>query len=302
MEKQLKNAGNGADVFINTLNELGIDRIFLNPGIDLVPIMAAVGRHSESGKKAPRIILCTDESVAVAAAHGYAMVSGKPQVVAVFEDIGTLQGGGAIVNLQYGRIPVIICAGRNQTQERLNWLEEPFDQRRIVRDYMKWDNDVSSTDDIAFVLRQAYDIASTEPCGPVYLTLSRDNLMGKSGESKVEAPITTHKASSSETDVNVLEAASELLINSGNPLIMTAYLGRNTESVSQLVSLAEALAARVITTDLRMNFPSSHPLCPGIDCIKGDSYDHYIAEADVILLIDYNFPGPLGKRFEPKPD
>ena len=80
--------------------------------------MAAIAAYRAAGKPAPRIVLCADESVAVAAAHGYAMVSGKPQIVAVFEDIGTLQGGGAIVNLQYGRVPVIICAGRHPARDR----------------------------------------------------------------------------------------------------------------------------------------------------------------------------------------
>jgi acetolactate synthase-1/2/3 large subunit len=67
------------------------------------------------------VVLCTDESVAVAAAHGYAMATGKPQVVMVFQDVGLLQGGGAIVNLKYGRIPVILCSGANSTPDRRDW-------------------------------------------------------------------------------------------------------------------------------------------------------------------------------------
>ena len=81
---------------------------------------------------------------------------------------------------------------------------------------------------------------------------------------------------------------------------MTAYSGRHPQAVASLVELAETLGARVITTDLRMNFPSTHPLCPGIDSIIGDTYDHYIGEADVLLLLDYDFPGPLGKRVVPR--
>ena len=85
-------ATSGAEAFVEALNSLGVDRIFLNPGIDLVPLMATIAKCRALERKAPRIILCTDESVAVTAAHGYAMVSGKPQVVTVFEDVGTLQG------------------------------------------------------------------------------------------------------------------------------------------------------------------------------------------------------------------
>ena len=165
---------------------------------------------------------------------------------------------------------------------------------------MKWDHDVSGDEDIASALKHAYRVAAAEPCGPVYLTLEREILIGGNGSMPVDAGAAeVNQYSRSERDENILEAAADALVNAANPLIMTAYAGRHAQSVFELVTLAETLAARVITTDLRMNFPSNHPLCPGIDCIKGDSYDHYIAEADVILLIDYNFPGPMGKRFEP---
>jgi acetolactate synthase-1/2/3 large subunit len=83
---------------------------------------------------------------------------------------------------------------------------------------------------------------------------------------------------------------------------MTAYAGRHPQAVAPLIELAETLGARVITTDLRMNFPSTHPLCPGIDSTKGNSYDHYIAEADLLLLIDYDFPPPRPKAVAPRTD
>src|SRR3990172_460154 len=115
MIRNVLQVNSGAEAFVESLNAQGVDHIFLNPGIDIVPIQGTIAKYRTVGKLTPRVILCPHESVAVAAAHGYAMVSGKPQVVAVFQDVGTLQGGGAIVNLKYGRIPVILCAGKNPT-------------------------------------------------------------------------------------------------------------------------------------------------------------------------------------------
>jgi acetolactate synthase-1/2/3 large subunit len=293
---------NGAEAFIESLNEHGVDHLFLNPGIDVVPIQGTIAASRASGKPAPRVILCTHESVAVAAAHGYAMVSGRPQVVTVFQDVGTLQGGGAIINLKYGRMPVILCAGRNPTPKRVNWLQEPCDQRRITRDYVKWDHEIEVHENISSVLQQAFRIASTEPCGPVYLSIPHEVMTGKMGKLTVSAPIQSGRALPPDIDIEALEQAAEILIDSENPLIMTAYSGRHPQSVASLVDLAEMLGARVLTTDLRMNFPSTHPLCPGIDAIRGGDYDHYIAEADVLLLIDYDFPGPVEKRVTPRPE
>lgn len=293
-------AGNGAELFVESLLANGIDRLFLNPGIDTVPLQGAIARFKALGKKAPQVILCPHESVAVAAAHGYAMVTGKPQVVAVFQDVGTLQGGGAIVNLLYGRIPVILCAGKNEAPQRVNWLKEPFDQRKIVRDYVKWDHEVHIDEDISSVLQEAFRIASTEPCGPVYLSIPREVLTGGGGKQRISAPFKF--PTPSKMDKVNLRRAVETLIQSENPLILTAYLGRHPQSVASLTNLAEMMGARVIPTDLRMNFPSTHPLCPGMDAIAGNDYDHYIAEADLLLLIDYDFPGPMEKQVKPRPD
>jgi acetolactate synthase-1/2/3 large subunit len=298
----LMHVDTGAEAFIESLNWLGVDHIFLNPGRDTIPIQGTIAQYKVLGKKAPNVILCPHESVAVAAAHGYAMVSGKPQVVTVFEDIGTIQGGGSIVNLQCGRIPVILCAGRNPYPNRINWLKESCDQRRITRDYVKWDHEVQINENISSVLQEAFRVASIEPCGPVYLSIPHEIMKGKTGDLTVSAPIILDEMIPSESDINALHEAADILIRAENPLVMTAYFGRHPESVATLVELAETLSARVMTTDLRMNFPSTHPLCPGIDSTEGDSYDHFITEADVVLVIDYHFPGPREKKVAPRPD
>jgi acetolactate synthase I/II/III large subunit len=294
-------ADSGAEAVIETFNSLGIDHIFFNPGIDLVPLMASVAHFKRAGRKAPHLITCTDESVAVAAAHGAAMVTERPQIVAVFEDIGLLQGGGAIVNLQYGQIPVILFSGRNSSSGRLNWKDEQFDQRKIVRDYVKWDYEASDGEDLSAVVREAVRRSGSEPCGPVYVDFPRNLLLSPTGHTKPSFTMEPAKEPSTNQP-GVIAQIARIMIEADNPLIITAYSGRHADTVAPLVELAELLGTRVITTDRRMNFPSTHPLCPGIDCIRGDSYDHYIAEADVVLTIDYDFPGPMPKAVQPRKD
>ena len=164
---------------------------------------------------------------------------------------------------------------------------------------MKWDHEVTAGEDISSVLREAYRVASTEPCGPVYLSFAGGVLMGNAGKEQVLSPVGDSIQALPEEEDAALDTAATMLANAENPLIMSAYAGRHPEAVKTLVQLAELLGARTITTDLRMNFPSTHPLCPGIDAIKGNEYDHFIEEADVLLLVDYAFPGPVAK--EPAP-
>ena len=138
-----------------------------------------------------------------------------------------------------------------------------------------------------------------EPSGPVYLAIPRELLTGSRGRATVPGgPIPRTLPG---IDRSALERATKMLVEAENPLILTAYAGRHPETVPLLVELAETLGARAITTDLRMSFPSTHPLCPGIDAVFGDTHDHYIPEADVLLLVDYDFPGPIPKRVAPAP-
>ena len=297
--RNLMHVNNGAEAFVETLAALGIEHLFINPGIDVVPVQGAIATLKARGRKVPKVILTTHESVAVAAAHGYSMVSGKPQVVVVFQDVGIMQGGGSIINLQYGRSPVILASGRNATTPPLNWMGEPFDQCKIARDYVKWDHQVVPDEDIASVLEEAYRVASQEPCGPIYLSVDRQVYLGKMGELKVEAPIPPWRQ---EIDSAALRRAVDILAKAENPLILTSYAGRHPEAVAHLVELAEAFAIRVITTDLRMNFPVTHPLCPGIESNRESPFDHYIAEADVLFLLDYDYPPPMPKKVRPRPD
>jgi len=104
-----------AKALIEVMNANGVEFVFFNPGIDNVPVLEMLAAYRAEGKKAPRSILCLDEFVAMTAAHGNWMASGKPQVVSVHSELGTLQIGGALHNAQWGRVPVVFFT---ETQPR----------------------------------------------------------------------------------------------------------------------------------------------------------------------------------------
>jgi acetolactate synthase-1/2/3 large subunit len=101
----------GAEAFLEICNANGIDNIFFNPGGEFASINAAVLKYYALGKAAPKLSVCLHESVALTAAYGHYMVSGKPQIVLVHSELGTQQVAGALHNSQWGRIPVVLMAG-----------------------------------------------------------------------------------------------------------------------------------------------------------------------------------------------
>ena len=208
----------GADAFLEVLNGYGVEYIFFNPGIDNASLLEAIARYLASGRSCPKNILCLDESVAMHAAHGYYMATGKAQVVLVHSELGTMQIGGALHNAQWGKVPVIFCAESSGPPGRVNWRKEPFDQGGMVRNFVKWDYLLEECEDLRAVLQKAFHMATSEPYGPVYLVLPRDiytrEMPGDRGSLEKELDV---YIKSPEIDIDVCRDISDRLIKAENP-------------------------------------------------------------------------------------
>ena len=295
----------GAEAFVEMLNANDVRYLFINSGTDTFPIQEAMAKFVAAGKTVPKAILCPDEATAVAASHGYFMVSRKPQVTLVHVDAGTLQLGGGMHNAQRGRAGIVLCAGRapmtfegemaGSRSLSIHWTQEQIDQAGVVRNFTKWEYELRRTENIQHVIQRAFQLASSEPPGPVYLTLPREVLMEHTGELNVpdvqrHGPMTTPQA-----DQTGIQQAAEMLVKAQNPLIITGQSGRNHSTVSAMVELSERVGAPVVSEPVHMNFPSTHPMWAGL------SAQPYLAESDVILSVDQDVPYiPIHGR--PRPD
>jgi acetolactate synthase-1/2/3 large subunit len=275
-----------AKTLINVMNSNGVEFVFFNPGIDNVPVLETLAAYQANGKKSPRSILCLDEFVAMTAAHGSWMASGKPQVVSVHSELGALQIGGALHNAQWGRVPVVFFTEVQEPLERRTWRGDAFDQGAMVRNFVKWDHQIKAGEDIGEVFNKALGIAMTEPCGPVYLTLPRQLFWSKN-KTAAKTTYKPIKESPPKTDTNALKKSAEILLKAENPLIITGYSGRNPSTVTALTKLAETLAARVLSTDTRVNFPNTHPMAAYLSSTVGFG-NPLLTKADVVLAIDYD--------------
>ncbi|MDR0311880.1 MAG: hypothetical protein LBJ21_09865 [Acidobacteriota bacterium] len=279
------------EAFIDVLNAHGVDKFFINPGGEYIELQSAVALARVADKKAPQLVLCLDEAVTIAAAYGSYMVTGKPQVVLVHSELGTLQLGGNMQNLQWGRIPAVIMAAYQEIDvQRTLWNGQPYDQGSIVRNNVKYERCLQGDEDLHEVMKEAFRIACTEPTGPVYLSFPMAYLY-----KEIEKPATpvTPDVSPALPAFNpaALAEAADILLEARNPLLVSGNAGRYPENVAALVKLAETLGAAVLTGYSWMNFPSDHPLCVGIEQIGGSrKQDAGYDEADVILAIDYAMP------------
>src|SRR5215510_5501266 len=78
-----------ADAYLELLAARGVEYFFANAGTDFAPIIEAYARRGAQGHARPRPMTVPHEVVAVGMAHGYAMVTGRPQAVMVHVIVGT---------------------------------------------------------------------------------------------------------------------------------------------------------------------------------------------------------------------
>ena len=291
-----------AEALIDILNAHGVDKVFINPGFEYIDVLSTVAGARTERRKAPQLVLCLDESVAASAAYGNYIVTGKPQMVMVHSELGSLQLGGNLQNLQWGRVPVVILAAYQEIDaQRTLWNGQPYDQASIVRNSVKFDRKLTGDEDLHEVMAEAFRIACTEPTGPVYLCFPMRYLYGT--VEKPAMPLTVAETSPlPEADMAVLDNIADILLEAKFPLIVSGNAGRYTENVAALIFLADTLCAPVLTGYSRMNFPTNHPLCIGIEQIGGSrKMDAVFDDADVILAIDYAMPY-VGNATPPRED
>ncbi len=280
--------------YLELLRERGIEYFFANAGTDFAPLIDAFARFAEQGKQTPKPITVPHENAAVAMAHGYYMVTGKPQVVMVHVTVGTANALNGIINAARDHVPILFSAGRTPLTEAglpgarnssIHWAQESFDQAGMLREYVKWDYELRNFTQLEAVVDRALEMAMTEPRGPVYLTLPREVLGEPQTEFSMTSPARRDRGGRLYPDPTSIETAAAVLAAAERPLIITGTSGRNPEAVGHLVALAESFAIPVVVFGQRyMCFPTTHPLHLGF------TPDPVLSTADAILVIDSDVP------------
>src|SRR5438034_10097774 len=163
----------------------GVGVLFRNAGTDFAPPTEAWAKRLAQGQALPKPVTVPPETPAVAMAHVYAMVTGRPQAVMVHVIVGAANALAGIINASRVGVPMLFPAGRNPITHAgmpgarnrpIHWAQESFDQASLAREFVKWDYELRNFLQLETVVDRALAITSAEPQGPVYLTLPREVL------------------------------------------------------------------------------------------------------------------------------
>ncbi len=280
----------GSDFMIDVLKSLGIEYVASNPGSSFRGLHESVINYG--GNTNPEFITCCHEESAVAMAHGYSKIEGKPMAVFLHSDVGLQHGSMAIYNAFCDRVPVYLIAGNaldvNSRRPGVEWDHSAQDNAAIVRDCLKWDDVPMSLDHFAESAVRAYKIAMTPPMAPVLLVADGELQEGAiPDDAKYHIPKLT-RAMPPQGDAGSVAEAARMLVAAENPAILLERTARTADGLRLTIELAEMLQAPVVDLAARMNFPSQHPLN------QTERQRAVIGGADVILGLEaLNFWGTI---------
>lgn len=247
------------------LRALDVPYVLLNPGSSFRGLHDSLVNYL--GNERPKMLVVLHEEHAVAIAHGYAKVAGRPLAAIVHANVGLMHASMAIFNAWADRVPVLVlgATGPVDAAKRrpwIDWIHTAQDQGALVRPFVKWDAQPASPRAACEDLLRAAQIAETAPKGPVYVCfdvglqearLDRPPLLPD--PARYRAPFPARPAEEQ------VRTAAQWLAGAERPLILMGRVARSRDAWDERVALAEALGASVLT-DLKTgaSFPTDHPL------------------------------------------
>ncbi|MEU4247707.1 thiamine pyrophosphate-binding protein [Amycolatopsis sp. NPDC026612] len=280
----------GGDVVVETLRALGADTVFGLPGQHALGLFEALRRAGDIRVISGRV----ENNLAFAAdGHARARLAADPDGPVPVTPLIVSTGPGALLtlaSLQESRaasVPVLGISSQVPVAGlgggRHGYLHELPDQQASFRDVVKSVHVVRRASQLPSALREAWTSAATAPYGPVWVEIPQDVLLGPAGI----PPITSVTAAPPVLAPlpELVTSAAGLLAAASNPVILAGGGTLRSGAHAELLALAEALRAPVISTfGGKGVFPWEHELS-GRSWLEDWHTTEFLADADVLLVL-----------------
>jgi acetolactate synthase-1/2/3 large subunit len=279
----------GAEMVVRALKDQGVKHIFGYPGGAVLPIYDALFANDDLIH-----VLVRHEQGAVHAAEGYARSTGKPGVVLVTSGPGATNAVTGLADALMDSIPIVVLTGQVATHLIGTDAFQECDTVGITRACTKHNYLVKDVNDLARVLHEAFQIATTGRPGPVVVDIPKDVQFKRGAYIAPES--VRHKTWRPKTDpdLGAIVKAVELMANAKRPLFYTGggIINSGPEASRLLCELVKTTGFPITSTLMGLGaFPASDPQWLGLVGMHGP-YEANLAMHDCDLMIC------LGARFD----
>ena len=270
----------GAQALVRSLVREGVEVVFALPGVQVMDAFDAL--YDEPGI---RLVVPRHEQGVVYMADGYARTTGKVGVGLVVPGPGALNAAGALGTAYSASSPVMLISGQARTYEinsGVGVLHEVDDQLDAFRPITKWVHRVMSVGEVPDGVHAAMEQLQTGRPRPVEFEVPWDVLTSTSDVELAETEVFTRQG----PDPADIRNAAELLASAHHPLIWAGSGVMLSDASPDLLELATALNAPVITTpEGKGAIPESNPLSLGSFYYAHGPSLRAMPQADVILVV-----------------
>jgi benzoylformate decarboxylase len=241
--------GTGGDLLVAQLKAAGLKHVFFNPSSPSAAIFDALVDYPEI-----QPILMLQEGSLAAAGDGYAKASGKTMV-------GLISPHGVPNCMTHMRTcfddntPMVVVADGPGIEEG-----------EMAQPITKWVWTAQRAQNIPEAMRQAFKFASTQPCGPVFVScppaaLNEQAEAGVMEQEKFNVPMKIRPDHSS------VESLARMLLEAQSPLLYVgddiAWCGAEKEVVELADLLGLPVTRPALSSGWSRPFPTLHPLYVG---------------------------------------
>ncbi|MFT7087345.1 MAG: acetolactate synthase-1/2/3 large subunit [Rickettsiales bacterium] len=208
----------GSEIIIKALLNEGVDTVFGYPGGAILPFYDSLHQQKELNH-----ILARHEQAASHAAEGYARSTGKVGTIIVTSGPGATNTITGLTDAFLDSIPLVCISGQVATHVIGTDGFQEADVTGLTRPCTKYNYLVKNSDDLGYIIHEAYHIARTGRPGPVLIDIPKDvqnNLGIYEGKMKIDRPSYQVKSADNFTPSQYkIKQAIELLANAKKPII-----------------------------------------------------------------------------------
>ena len=274
----------GSDILVKTLIEQGCETVFGYPGGQILNVYDSLYKYQNEINH----VLTAHEQGAAHAADGYARTTGKVGVVISTSGPGATNLVTGIATAYLDSIPLVAICGNVPTTQIGSDSFQEIDITGVTLPITKHNYFVSSVEQLADTIRDAFRLAKSGRPGPVLIDVPKDVQIAKC-EYEPKAPAEKETPYAAK-DIRIEEAAG-YINSSKRPYV---YFGGGVITAGaqeEMLALADKIDAPVGCSLMGLSaVPTEHPRFLGMQGMHG----HYASSmamhnADLIISLGVRF-------------
>jgi acetolactate synthase-1/2/3 large subunit len=275
----------GAEIVMECLMQEGVEVIFGYPGGATMPI------HDAMLKYPVHFVLTRHEQGAAFAADGYARTSGKVGVAIATSGPGATNLTTGIATAMMDSSPIVCITGQVAAHLIGGDAFQEVDVTGITLPITKHNYLITSADEIAQAVREAFFIAQSGRPGPVLIDICKNAQFEKAEFEYPEEITLPGYCPPKHAPMSKVEDAARMIAEAKRPVILAGHGVELSGAINQLRTLAERTQTPVAFTLLGLGaLPSDHPLNLGMMGMHGEAYcNHAIQNSDLLIALGMRF-------------